>query len=72
MRVLALTGLVGIIAISGGVLTLGRLYGGTRRLIRKAACRIGFHGLVTWGVNPANQNSEPYCRDCGRFPQKVY
>jgi len=72
MRFLALTGLAGILAIIGSGLMLGWLYEGPRRLIRIAACYIGFHGRETWGVNPTNQNSEPYCQDCGRFLVKVY
>ena len=72
MRLLALIGLVVIVAVIGGGLMLGWLYEGPRRLIRIAACYIGFHGRENWGVNPVNQNSEPYCQDCGRFPQKVY
>jgi hypothetical protein len=51
---------------------LGWLYEGPRRLVRIAACYIGFHGRETWGVNPVNQNSEPYCRDCQRFLVKAY
>ena len=72
MRFLALIGLAGMLAIIGGGLMLGWLYEGPRRLVRIAACYIGFHGRETWGVNPANQNSEPYCRDCQRFLAKVY
>jgi hypothetical protein len=72
MRLLALTALAGGVTIIGSVLMLGWLYEGPRRLVRTAACYIGFHGRKTWGVNPVNQNSEPYCRDCGRYPQKVY
>ena len=72
MRLLALTVLTGMVAIIGSGLMLGWLYEGPRRLIRIAACYIGFHGRETWGVNPVNQNSEPRCQDCGRFPQKVY
>ena len=56
----------------GSVLMLGWLYEGPRRLVRLAACYIGFHGPETWGVNPVNQNSEPYCRDCRRFLAKAY
>ena len=72
MRFLALTVLTGMLAIIGGGLMLGWLYEGPRRLVRIAACYIGFHGRVIWGVNPANQNSEPYCRDCQRFLVKAY
>ena len=72
MRFLALTVLAGMAAIVGGGLMLGWLYEGPRRLIRIAACYIGFHGPEIWGVNPANQNSEPRCRDCQRFLAKVY
>ena len=72
MRLIALISLAGMLTIIGGVLMLGWLYEGPRRLVRIAACYIGFHGPETWGVNPVNQNSEPYCQDCGRFPQKVY
>ena len=72
MRFLALAGLAGILAIIGSGLMLGWLYEGPRRLLRIAACYIGFHGRETWGVNPANQNSEPYCRDCQRFLVKAY
>ena len=72
MRLLALIGLVGIVAIIGSVLMLGWLYEGPRRILKTAACYIGFHGPETWGVNPANQNSEPYCRDCQRFLVKAY
>ena len=69
---IALAVLVGMIAIIGSGLVLGWLYEGPRRLVRLAACYIGFHGRETWGVNPANQNSEPYCRDCRRFLAKAY
>ena len=72
MRLIALAVLVGMIAIIGSGLVLGWLYEGPRRLVRLAACYIGFHGRETWGVNPANQNSEPYCRDCRRFLAKAY
>ena len=72
MRFLTLTVLAGMLAILGSVVMLGWLYEGPRRLVRFAGCYIGFHGRETWGVNPVNQNSEPYCQDCGRFPQKVY
>ena len=72
MRLLALTVLAGGVAIMGSVLMLGWLYEGPRRLVRLAACYIGFHGPETWGVNPVNQNSEPYCRDCRRFLVKAY
>ena len=72
MRLLALPVLAGMVAIVVSVLMLGWLYEGPRRLVRLAACYIGFHGRETWGVNPANQNSEPYCRDCRRFLAKVY
>jgi hypothetical protein len=72
MRLLGMTILTGMVAVMGGVLMLGWLYEGLRRLIRIAACYIGFHGQETWGVNPTNQNSEPYCRDCQRFLVKVY
>ena len=69
---IALAVLVGMIAIIGSGLVLGWLYEGPRRLVRLAACYIGLHGRETWGVNPANQNSEPYCRDCRRFLAKAY
>ena len=72
MRFLALTVLAGMIAVTGGVLMLGWLYEGPRRLVRTAACYIGFHGRETWGVNPVNQNSEPRCQECQRFLAKVY
>ena len=72
MRFLALTVLAGGVAIIGSALMLGWLYEGPRRLLKTAACYIGFHGRETWGVNPANQNSEPYCRDCQRFLVKAY
>ena len=72
MRFLVLVVLAGMVAIIGGVLMLGWLYEGPRRLLKTAACYIGFHGRETWGVNPANQNSEPYCRDCRRFLAKAY
>jgi len=72
MRLLALTVLAGMVAIIGSGLMLGWLYEGPRRLIRIAACYIGFHGPETWGVNPVNQNSEPRCDDCQRFLVKVY
>ena len=72
MRLLALIGLAGGVAIIGSSLMLGWLYEGPRRLVRLAACYIGFHGPETWGVNPANQNSEPMCNDCQRFLEKVY
>ena len=72
MRFLALTTLAGMLAIIGSGLMLGWLYEGPRRLLKTAACHIGFHGRETWGVNPTNQNSEPYCQDCGRFLVKVY
>ena len=72
MRLLALTALAGLIAVIGSGLMLGWLYEGPRRLVRIAACYIGFHGPETWGVNPANQNSEPMCRDCQRFLVKMY
>jgi len=72
MRPIALTVLAGMVAIIGFVSMLVWLYEGPRRLIRIAACYIGFHGRETWGVNPANQNSEPYCRDCHRFLAKAY
>ena len=72
MRFLALTVLAGMVAVTGGVLMFGWLYEGPRRLVRIAACYIGFHGRETWGVNPANQNSEPRCQDCQRFLAKVY
>jgi hypothetical protein len=72
MRLLALTVLAGIVAIIGGAVMLGWLYEGPRRLLKTAACYIGFHGRETWGVNPVNQNSEPYCRDCQRFLVKAY
>jgi len=64
--------LVGMVTIIGIGLMLAWLYEGPRRLVRLAACYIGFHGRETWGVNPVNQNSEPYCRDCRRFLAKVY
>mgnify|MGYP004460934613 FL=1 len=72
MRLIGLIVLAGGVAIIGGGLMLGWIYEGPRRLVRMAACYIGFHGLETWGVNPANQNSEPYCRDCHRFIAKAY
>ena len=72
MRFLGFVVLGGMVVIISSFLMLGWLYEAPRRLLRIAACYIGFHGRETWGVNPANQNSEPYCRDCGRFPQKVY
>ena len=72
MRLVALIGLAGMVAFIGSGLMLGWLYEGPRRLVRLAACYIGFHGRETWGVNPANQNSEPYCRDCRRFLAKAY
>jgi len=72
MRFLAPIALAGMLAIIGTTLMLGWLYEGPRRLIRIAACYIGFHGPETWGVNPINENSEPYCQDCGRFLVKAY
>jgi len=72
MRFLALTVLAGMIAVTGGVLMLGWLYEGPRLALKWTACYFGFHRKLRWGVNPVNQNSEPYCQDCGRFPQKVY
>ena len=72
MRLLALAVLVGMAPIIGSVLMLGWLYEGPRRLLRIAACYIGFHGRKTWGVNPVNENSEPRCRDCQRFLVKAY
>ena len=72
MRFLAMTALAGMLTVIGSAIMLGWLYEGPRRLVRMAACYIGFHGPETWGVNPANQNSEPYCRDCRRFLAKVY
>ena len=72
MRLLALAVLAGGVAIIGSVLMLGWIYEGPRRLVRMAACYIGFHGPQTWGVNPVNQNSEPRCRDCQRFLAKAY
>ena len=72
MRLIALAVLVGMIAIIGAILMLGWIYEGPRRLVRMAACYIGFHGPQTWGVNPVNQNSEPRCRDCQRFLAKAY
>ena len=72
MRLLALAVLVGMMTIIGGVLIVGWLYKGPRRLVRLAACYIGFHGPQTWGVNPVNENSEPICQDCQRFLAKVY
>ena len=72
MRLLALIGLAGMLVIIGSVLVLGWLYEGPRRLLKTAACYIGFHGRETWGVNPANQNSEPRCQECQRFLVKVY
>ena len=48
MRLLALTVLAGGVAIMGSVLMLGWLYEGPRRLVRLAACYIGFHGPETW------------------------
>ena len=72
MRPIALTVLAGMVAIIGFVSMLVWLYEGPRRLIRIAACYIGFHGPETWGVNPVNQNSEPRCDDCQRFLVKVY
>ena len=71
MRFLALAVLGGMVAIVVILLMLGWLYEGPRRLLTIAACYIGFHGRETWGVNPANQNSEPYCRDCQRFRVKA-
>ena len=55
-----------------GMLMLGWLYEGPRRALKWAACYFGLHRELRWGVNPVNQNSEPYCVVCGRFPQKVY
>jgi hypothetical protein len=55
-----------------GMLMLGWLYEGPRRGLKWAACYFGLHRKLRWGVNPVNQNSEPYCQDCGRFPQKMY
>ena len=72
MRLLALPVLAGMVAIVVSVLMLGWLYEGPRRLVRLAACYIGFHGRETWGVNPVNQNSEPRCDDCQRFLAKAY
>ena len=72
MRLIGLIVLAGGVAIIGGGLMLGWIYEGPRRLVRMAACYIGFHGLETWGVNPVNQNSEPRCRDCQRFLAKAY
>jgi len=72
MRLLALTVLTGMLVIIGIGLMLAWLYEVPRRLVRLAACYIGFHGRETWGVNPANQNSEPYCQDCQRFLAKAY
>ena len=72
MRLLALTVMAGMVAVIGSILMLGWLYEAPRRLLRTAACYIGFHGPETWGVNPVNQNSEPYCRDCHRFLAKAY
>ena len=72
MRSLALIHLAGMVTIIGAVLMLGWLYEGPRRLLKIAACYIGCHGRKTWGVNPANQNSEPMCRDCHRFIGKAY
>ena len=69
MRRLALTILVGIVT---GLVMLGWLYEGPRRLLRIAACYIGRHGRVVGGVNPVNRNSEPMCLDCRRFLAKVY
>ena len=72
MRLLALIILAGMMTIIGGAVMLGWLYEGPRRLLKIAACYIGFHGRETWGVNPANQNSEPMCQDCHRFMAKAY
>ena len=72
MRFLALAGMAGMLTIIGSGLMLGWLYKGPRRLVRTAACYIGFHGPETWGVNPANENSERRCQDCQRFLAKVY
>ena len=72
MRILALAGMAGMLAIIGSGLMLGWLYEGPRRLVRLAGCYIGFHGPETWGVNPANQNSEPKCQECQRFLVKMY
>ena len=72
MRLVALTALAGMLTIIGSCMMLGWLYEGPRRLVRIAACYIGFHGPETWGVNPANQNSEPMCRACQRFLVKMY
>ena len=72
MRFLALIGLAGMVAIIGSGLMLGWVYEGPRRLVRIAACYVGFHGPETWGVNPANRNSEPRCDDCQRFLAKVF
>ena len=72
MRVLVLVVLVGMLTIIGGVLILGWLYEGPRRLLKTTACYIGFHGRETWGVNPVNQNSEPQCWECQRFLAKMY
>ena len=72
MRLVALISLAGMMTIIGSGLMLGWLYEGPRRLIRIAACYIGFHGREIWGVNPANQNSEPKCQECQRFLAKIY
>jgi hypothetical protein len=63
-RLLVLTVLAGIVP---GLVMLGWLYEGPRRLLRIAACYIGRHGGVVEGVN-----SEPMCLDCRRFLAKVY
>ena len=72
MRLIAMTVLAGMVAIIGSAVMVGWLYEGPRRLIRIAACYIGFHGRETRGVNPVNQNSEPRCQDCQRFLVKMY
>ena len=72
MRLLAMIVLVGMVTIIGIGLMLAWLYEGPRRLVRLAACYIGWHGLADWDVNPVRQNSEPRCRDCHRFMAKAY
>ena len=72
IRLLAVIILAGMIIIVSAVLIMGWIYEGSRRLLKIAACYIGWHGLADWSVNPANQNSEPRCRDCYRFMAKAY
>jgi hypothetical protein len=71
-RYLVLIALAGMVIIIGAVLMVGWCYEGPRRLLKIIGCYIGWHGLADWGVNPINQNSEPYCRDCHRFMAKAY